>query len=238
MELVKVVAIAREAAGKNQSKRLRATGQIPAVAYGGGKPALTLSVQPKDLVAVLARPLGRNSPIELEVEGKEKFTVLLCDYQYHPVSRELLHADFFKIHLDQTVDVDVPFELTGKAIGVVQGGVLRQVFRKLPVRCLPKDIPIKLSHDVTELDIDDVVHVSELALPAGVTIRLPADQTVAAVVTEKAPPEEELAPAPGAVPAAAGAAPAPGAPGAVPAAGAAPAEGKAEGKGGKGESKG
>src|SRR5262245_654598 len=180
MELVKVVATSRTAGGKNQSKRLRATGHIPAVAYGEGKAAMLLSVQPKDLVAVMARPLGRNSPIELEVDGKEKLTVLLCDFQYHPVSRELLHADFFKISLDQPVDVDVPFELTGKAKGVVLGGVLRQVFRKLPVRCLPKDIPIKLTADVTELDIDDVIAVSELALPSGVTIRLPADQTVAA----------------------------------------------------------
>lgn len=224
MQLAKVAAKHRQAAGKNKSRRMRATGTIPAIAYGKGQPALAIAVEPKDLMGVLAQPLGRNSPIELDVEGKEKLTVLLTDYQYHPVSRELLHADFLKIALDAPVDVDVPLELTGKAKGVVEGGELRQVFRRVPVRCLPKDIPVKLVHDITELGLDHSLPVSALALPAGVSVRLPADQTVAAVATMKKVVEEEEAAA--AAAAAPGAAPAAGA--AAPAAGAAPA--KAEGK--------
>ncbi|MFO0571533.1 MAG: 50S ribosomal protein L25 [Polyangiaceae bacterium] len=222
MDLVKVSATHRTSHGKNQSRRLRDSGQIPAVAYGKGEPALHVAVSPKDLVGVLARPLGRNSPIELDLDGKQSLTVLLTDYQYHPVTRSLLHADFLKIALDALVDVEVPLELTGKPKGVVAGGEQRQVFRRLPVRCLPKDIPVKLVHDITELDIEESLPVSALALPAGVTVLLPQDQTIAAVVTMKKVVEEEVAAAaaPGAVPAAAGAAPA--------AAGAAPA--KAEGK--------
>jgi large subunit ribosomal protein L25 len=224
MELVKVVATARKTQGKSEAKRLRATGQIPAVAYGKGEAAVALAVSPKEIVGVLGRPLGRNSPIELSVEGGEKLTVLLRDFQYHPLSRDLLHADFLKINLDQPVDVDVPLELTGKAKGVVDGGVLRQVYRKLPLRCLPKDIPVKLEHDMTLIEIDQSVLVSELAIPAGVTVLLPPDQTVAAVSTEKKQPDEdELAAAAAAAAAAAPGAPgapgaaAPGAPGAAPA---------------------
>lgn len=223
MQLAKVAATHRKAAGKNKSRRMRLAGTIPAVAYGKGQPALAIAVSPKDLVGVLARPLGRNSPIELDVEGKETLTVLLTDYQYHPVSRELLHADFLKIALDAPVDVEVPLELTGKAKGVVEGGELRQVYRKVPVRCLPKDIPVKLVHDITELGLDHSLPVSALALPAGVSVRLPAEQTVAAVATMKKVVEEEAAAATAAAPGAAAAAGA-----AAPAAGAAPA--KAEGK--------
>src|SRR6185436_16925101 len=132
----------------------------------------------------------------------------LRDYQYHPVSRQLLHADFVQIHLDQPVDVEVPLELTGKPAGVVKGGVLRQVFRKLPIRSLPGNIPVKIVHDVTALDLDGHVAPKDLALPEGVSVRLPAEQTVAAIVHEIV--REEEAQAPGAA-AAAGAAPAAGA---------------------------
>ncbi len=244
MDLVKIAASRREIFGKNQSRRLRASGQIPAVAYGKGEPAQNLSVAPKDLVNVLARPLGRNSPIELDVDGKESFTVLLRDYQYHPVTRSLLHADFFKISLDEPVLVDIPLDLVGKAKGVVDGGVLRQVYRRIPVRCLPKDIPAKIVYDVTEIGLDESAQVSALELPPNVTVLLPLDQTFVAVSMEKKAIEEEeaaaaeaaaAAAAAGAVPGAEGApAAAPGAPGAAPAA--APAEGAAPAKpeGGKG----
>ena len=219
MESIKVSANRRSESGKGAASRLRGKGQIPAVAYGKQLPAQPLAVSPDTLKAVFASAYGNNNVIELDVEGKDKLTVLLRDYQYHPVSRQLLHADFVQIHLDQPVDVDVPLELTGKAAGLLQGGTLRQVFRKLPIRALPKDIPIKITHDVTALELDQHVATKDLGLPAGVTVRLPPEQTVAAVVTEVIRIEEEAAPAAGAaaVPGAAAA------PGAAPAAGAAPA---------------
>src|SRR6188768_3889808 len=148
MDTIKVTASRRTESGKGAASRLRSTGKIPAVAYGKQLPAQALAVGPEALKAVFASAYGNNNVIELDVEGKDKLTVMLRDYQYHPVSRQLLHADFVQIHLDQPVDVDVPLELTGKAAGLLQGGTLRQVFRKLPIRALPKDIPIKISHDV------------------------------------------------------------------------------------------
>jgi len=212
MDLRKVSVKTRGQSGKGPARRLRSEGLIPAIAYGKGQPAQPLSVSPKDLVEVIQSEYGRNTVLELEVDGADKLTALLCDYQYHPVTRTLLHADFFKIALDQPVDVDVPLELTGKAKGVVIGGMLRQVYRKLPIRCLPRDIPVKFTHDITELEIGHTVTVGEVALPPGVTPRLPLDRTLVAVVAEKAPPEEEAPAAAAAVP---GAVPAEGAPAAA-----------------------
>jgi large subunit ribosomal protein L25 len=225
MDAIKVTASRRDGHGKGAARRLRNEGRIPAVAYGKGLPTEVLAVAPDAIKSVLASARGRNTVVTLDVDGKAGLTVLLSDFQYHPVSRELLHADFLQINLEQPVNVEVPLELTGKAVGVVAGGTLRQVFRKLPIRCLPGLIPVKLTHDVTELGLDGHVPVKDLALPEGVSVRLPAEQTVASVVTEIIRAEEETAPAAGA---AAGAAPAAGA--AAPAAGAAAAPAKAAAK--------
>jgi large subunit ribosomal protein L25 len=218
MDAIKVSASRRDGSGKGAARRLRSEGRIPAVAYGKDLPTQALAIAPEAIKSVLTSARGRNTVVTLDVDGKAALTVLLSDFQYHPVSRELLHADFLQIHLDQPVNVEVPLELTGKAAGVTAGGTLRQVFRKLPVRCLPGQIPVKISYDVTELGLDGHVPAKDLKLPEGVSVRLPAEQTVASVVTEIVRAEEETAPAAGA---AAGAAAAPGA--AAPAAGAAAA---------------
>jgi large subunit ribosomal protein L25 len=210
MESIKVSASRRSEGGKGVASRLRATGKIPAVAYGKQLPAQALAVTPESIKQVLVSPYGSNNVIELDVDGKDKLTVLLRDYQYHPVSRSLLHADFVQIHLDQPVDVEVPLELPGKPVGVVKGGTLRQVFRKLPIRALPNNIPVKIVHDVTNLDLDGHVAPKDLALPEGVSVRLPQEQTIASIVHEIVREEETAAPAAGAAPAAA-AAPAAGA---------------------------
>src|SRR5690606_11361066 len=159
------------------------------------------------LLKVLGSEYGRNSVIELDVKDDAPLTVLLSDYQYHPVTRQLLHADFLQVHVDRPVDVDVPFELEGKAKGVVLGGLLRQVYRKLPVRCVPSKIPVKITHDITELDLDQTVPVSELKLPEGVTVRLSDAQTVVSIAAVKVRGGEEETPA---AAAGAGAAAAPG----------------------------
>lgn len=184
MELRKIAATPRTAAGKGGARRLRTEGKIPAVAYGRELAPESLAVSPRELVEVIRSERGRNTPLELAVEGGEARTVLVREYQYHPVSRELLHVDFMQIHLDRPVEVEVPLELTGKPKGVAEGGTLRQVYRKVPISCLPSLIPTKLTYDVTELDLDGTVTTSSLTLPAGVAVRLPAAQTLAAVVSE------------------------------------------------------
>lgn len=231
IELQKIAAKRRTGAGKGPARRLRRDDLIPAVAYGQELPSVSLAVAPTDLLGVLEGPLGRNTVVELDVEGGSPLTVMVREYQYHPVRRTLLHADFIQIRLDQPVAVGVPFEATGKAEGVIKGGTLRQVFRELPVRCLPERIPVKITHDVTPLELDGHVSVSDLTLPEGIEILLPPNQTLLAVVAEKAP-EEEAAAAAGAAGAAAPAAGAEAAPAAAgaPAEASAKAPGKAPGK--------
>src|SRR5689334_4671246 len=105
MQTIKINATRRQQSGKGGARRVRDTGRIPAIAYGKKLAALPLAVSPDQLHQVLASERGRNSVVEVEVEGQEKFTALLCDYQYHPISRSFLHADFLQISLDQEVDV-------------------------------------------------------------------------------------------------------------------------------------
>jgi len=185
MELRKLTANARQELKKGAVRRLRASGKIPAVAYGKQLEPRSLSVSPTEVEAILHSDLGRNTVIELDVDGKDKLTVLLNQYQYHPVSRHLLHADFYQISMKDQLRIEVPFELVGRAKDVVMGGPLRQVLRKLPVRCLPEHIPVKITYNVTELDLEQHVHVEELELPEGVTVDLPPKQTVAGLITEK-----------------------------------------------------
>lgn len=177
METVKLKTETREQSGKGNARRLRASGLVPAVFYGRGVATRALAVSPKDLKAAVSGEFGLNRVLELQI-GNESLKALLTDYQYHPVSRELLHADFVGVEEGREVNVEVPLEFVGKAKGIIMGGNVRQVFLKLPVRCLPANIPAKLTHDVSGLDVEDTVMVSELTLPEGVTVRLRPSQTV------------------------------------------------------------
>lgn len=205
MQAIKVQAEERTNNGKGISRQLRAAGKIPAVFYGKGKTTTSLSVSPKELKAAVTGEFGVNTVIELEFGGKS-YQTLLIDYQYHPVTRELLHADFYNFDEDRTVDVEVPLEMTGKPKGIVLGGRLRQVFLRLPIRCRAKDIPAKLVHDVTELGVEDMFRVKDLALPAGVEVRYGANQTLGGVYGNRRKQGEEEEEAAAAAPAAGGAA--------------------------------
>lgn len=203
MQLIKVSAQSRPLSGKGPSRRLRVEGMIPAVAYSKGNPAQQLAVSPTDVVSALTSDHGRNSVVEIEIDGKAKLKAMIKEYQYHPVSRQLLHADFVQVEDNVPVVVEVPLRLTGKAKGIVLGGTLRQVYRDVPVRCLPSAIPVELSHDITELGIDGHVAASDIAVPSGVEIQLPPRRTLAAIFLDKKAKAEEEAAAAAANPAAA-----------------------------------
>jgi large subunit ribosomal protein L25 len=204
-----LAATRRPEGGKGPSRRLRNSGKIPAVAYGGDLQATPLAISPKELTKLLSGEHGLNTVVELEVEGGPNLHALVVDYQIHPVTRAILHADFKKVDLDKPVDVEVKLELIGKPAGVVAGGELFQIFRKLAVRCRPAQIPVKLVHDVSELALDQAAHVRDLKLPEGVEVLLPGDRTFAAVHTAKKRKDEEEAAAEATPAAAAGASKAP-----------------------------
>ncbi|QQR90308.1 MAG: 50S ribosomal protein L25 [Myxococcales bacterium] len=122
--------------------------------------------------------------IELQIDGKAQLS-MVRDLQIDPVRRDLIHADFYRIYEDQPIKTTVPFRITGRAAGVVMGGELHVVFHELPIRALPGVIPTKIEVDVTPMELHDIFHVSDLKLPEGVEVTLPAAQTLVHVQAER-----------------------------------------------------
>jgi large subunit ribosomal protein L25 len=166
---------------------------VPTIAYGKGLPSTPIAVAPKQVATILRSELGKNTLIELALGGK-KLLAMIRDFTLHPVQRSLEHVDFVEVKLDQPVDVRVPLVPLGKAVGVTKGGVLRVVHRVIPVRCLPDRIPVKIETDVTNLELGEHIATQDLKLPPGVAVRLPAEQTLVAVVAPEKEVEEVVAP--------------------------------------------
>lgn len=215
---ITINAATRTLGGKSAAKRVRRSGKVPAVVYGPGEKGLAISIDSKDVQAILTSPLGRNTVVKLAFDGHEQLA-LLKSYDHHPLTRAIEHADFYTVKLDRPVVVQVPFTLKGRAKGVaLDGGTLRQIFRTLPVFATPDKIPAKLEADVTALGVGEGIHVRDLDLPEGVLIRLDQGQTLANVVAPEkedtkaagaeAAPAAKGAPAAKAAPAAAAKAPA------------------------------
>jgi len=198
----------RNTNGSPQARRIRAEGFLPAVAYGKDLSAVAVAVDPKEVMRVLTSDHGKNSVVKLDVDGKSEILAMVKSFQIHPVSRKLEHVDFIEVKLDREVDAEIPLVTTGKPVGIVKGGVLRQVYRSLPVRCTPDRIPVKITYDVTSLDLNGHVAAKDVTLGEGVTIRLAPEQTIISIVAPEADTEEVAVPgaAAAAAPAAKGAA--------------------------------
>jgi large subunit ribosomal protein L25 len=226
MEFAKVNVDVRTAAKKGAARRVRSGGSVPGVLYGQKREPVPVTFNEKELLSSLDKEKRRNTVLKLTVRnaGKsEEITAMVRDAQINPLSRRLVHVDFLAVDLNAEVSVTVPLVLTGKAVGVTNGGNLHQSMHMVPVAAKPAAIPTKLVVDVSALDIGDALHVSDLKLGEGVRVVLDAKEAIASVVAPKAEKVEEVAAAPveGAVPAEGAAAPAAG--GAAPAAGAAAA---------------
>lgn len=169
MEAVEIKVTKREGTGKGLAHRMRAEGVVPAVAYGpGSKETLALSVTSRDVVSVLNTPKARNTQVKLQL-GDQSFLSLIHNIQVHPVSRRLLHVDFLLTHPEHCVTVVVPVEVIGKSKGEEAGATRYLAAREIKVKCFPQSIPDKLVVDCSPMEMDDVIHVDELAYPEGVT---------------------------------------------------------------------
>src|SRR6266704_2217339 len=235
---VKLKAEPRSATGRSAARRLKARGIVPAVVYGGKEKSQPLQVSARDINAMLSHASGENILVELEIAGeKATRTALLQEVQHSPVGGDVLHVDFHAISMDEKIQADVPLEALGVPTGVKNfGGLLEQNLRALAIECLPRDLPDKITVDVSELNIGNSIHVRDIKLPSGVIAKVQPDLTafsVMAPVIEEEPvaAEAEAAAGPEVITAkkeeGEAAAPATGAKGA-PAAGAkgAPAAGK------------
>jgi large subunit ribosomal protein L25 len=236
-------AVKRHTKGKNEARRLRAAGKIPATLYGAQKAGdapvpESVSVDPKPFMRILHSASGLNTLITLKVQGGTDARVLVKNVQLDPISQHPLHADFYRVNMDRKIQVTVPVVLRGESRGVKQdGGVLDFVHREIEVEVLPGNIPDSIEVDVTNLGIGDAVHVRDVASNAAWSPVSDPDMMIVHVVVIKEVVEE--APAAGAVAGAEGAAAAPGA--AAPAAGGSEPEvikkGKTDKEEGKGDEK-
>jgi large subunit ribosomal protein L25 len=181
-----VKAAGRESRGKNEARRLRKSGSIPAIVYGASKAPAAVAVDPKLIFRILKSDSGHNTIFDLELDG-EKTKAMIVDWQTEPIKGSLLHIDLKRIAMDQKLVVTVPVVLKGEAIGVkTQGGIMEQVLREVEIECLPADIPAHIDVDVTHLEFGQVLRVSDLPHGEGKLKFLTGeDQTVAHVVSVK-----------------------------------------------------
>jgi large subunit ribosomal protein L25 len=157
-------AVERSSRGKNEARRLRAGGQIPAVFYGEKEGGKAIAVDPKGLARILRTEQGANTLIALNLPGGGTAQVLVREYQLDPVTHELLHADFYRVAMDKLIRVQVTVVAQGEPKGVKQqGGVLDIVHRQVEIECLPADIPNHIVVDVSELMVGQSVRVKDVA---------------------------------------------------------------------------
>ena len=160
-------AVKREGRGKNESRRLRAAGRIPAVVYGARKDGkspegVPVAVNPKEVLRILHSESGANTLIRLKLDGGES-QVMVKEYQLDPITHRLLHADFYQLAMDRAIIVTVPIVVKGEPKGAkLQGGMLDFVTREVQVQCLPTDIPERIDVDVSELMLHQAVRLRDL----------------------------------------------------------------------------
>ncbi len=196
MEEIKLKVETRESKGtKKELSTLRAGASVPGIVYGSGKPPVLVVLPEKELLAARKKG-GVNAIFRLET-GKTTETVIVKELQRHPVTDRVVHADFQRISLTRQIEAKVPLRIVGEAPGVkTAGGILQHELRELSIRALPKDIPQAINVDVSRLEINHHILVSELVVPGGVEVLDPADHRVVTVTKVKVVEEAAVPVAP------------------------------------------
>jgi|tagenome__1003787_1003787.scaffolds.fasta_scaffold20990049_5 large subunit ribosomal protein L25 len=189
----------RDTAGKGAARKLRGTGQVPAVLYGHGDRTESLALDAHELELLLHHVNPENTLIGLDIDGT-RADVLIREIQRHAYRPEVLHVDFLLVHGDEVLKLDIPVRLTGTPVGVLdEGGVLDQVLYELHVECLPGNIPEAAEIDISGLHVGDSVRVADVSIP-NVTILMDGELPIASVlqprVQEEEPGADEAAPEP------------------------------------------
>src|ERR1051325_11488656 len=166
----------REGRGKNDARRTRREGMVPITVYGGGAETVAAVAPLSELAAILRTEAGRNTIFTIDVEGVGESEVMFHDRQIDPVRGRLIHADLTRLVKGLKIEVTVPLHLVGEPIGVKEKqGVLEQIIREIEIRCEPREIPDSLDVDVSNLDVHDVLHVSDIQVAEGVEILTDAE---------------------------------------------------------------
>jgi large subunit ribosomal protein L25 len=178
---------------KNHARRVRVAGLIPAVVYGAGKESVAVTVDPKVITKILYSESGHNTIFDLTIEGHGAAKAMIVDWQNEPIKGKLLHIDLKRIAMDKAMTVSVEVKLIGVPVGVkLGGGVLSQVLHEVEIECLPGDIPSHIDVDVSGLEVNGAIHISDLPHSNKVTYLGEEDALVAHVTVMK----EEVEPEP------------------------------------------
>lgn len=198
METIEIQVEPREAGAKGKAKQLRREGKLPGIFYGPKAESVPLELDRRDF---LSRVAGLEGSHLIRIKSSSPLlaerVALVKEMQFHPVTGEVVHADFYEVDLSARIRVKVPLHFVGKAEGVVRGGILQPVVREIEVECLPMDIPEYFDVEVSSLDIGDSLHVKDLSIPEGVTAVYESNLTLVTVVpptVEEAPAAAEVAP--------------------------------------------
>jgi large subunit ribosomal protein L25 len=196
---ITVTAEVRASRGKNEARRTRRAGQIPAVVYGSFQEPVSVAVDPRSILKIVRSDTGYNTIFNLAIAGGETTPVMLVDQQVDPVKGTLLHADMKRIDLTKRIRVTVPVHTAGEARGVkVQGGLLEVITRSIEIECLPDDIPESFTIDVSELLIGQSRRASDVGVSGSMKLLSAPDTVVAHVVALRAEaeptPAAEVAP--------------------------------------------
>jgi large subunit ribosomal protein L25 len=195
MEQIELSAQSRAEFGKGPTRRLRSTGRVPAVLYGTGiDGSEVMSLDNKELSKVLHTEAGKNVLINLDIDesGKSRL-VMFKEIVRHPLKETIQHVDLYVVSMEHKIIVDVPIHLTGKAEGVVLGGLMQQELRQVKVECLPTSIPDAIDCDITALEIGQNLHIGDLVFPEGVSAHDDPAGTIVSIVAPAAETEEKSA---------------------------------------------
>src|SRR3954451_4565548 len=192
-ESTKLSLNARDPEGSRSARRLRRTGEVPGVIYGGDGEPSHFSVDARILRNTLARS---GAILDITIDDGKTAPVLVKDLQRHPVRGDIMHVDFLRVNMNETIHTTVTLELVGAddAPGVSEGGVLSQETREVNIEALPGDIPDTITHDVSGMQINDTLTLSAVTAPAGITLLDDLEETVIATITPPTlePVEDEI----------------------------------------------
>ena len=186
---LKLTAQIRTGIGRSAVNQLKKQGFVPAVVYGGKDKPLALQLNAREITTLLAHATSDHFLVDLEIadgEHKGSRLALIQEVQHHPIKRSVLHVDFHAVRADEVIHSQIPIEPVGEPVGVKSyGGILELAMHAIEVECLPKDLPEIIRLDVSALNVGDAIHVKDLVLPAGVSVRLDGDLTVIRVAAPK-----------------------------------------------------
>jgi len=192
LETLEIQVEARDKQRKRDARRLLRNGKIPAILYGPKTAAVGLALDKKEFSRRVAGLQGSHLVrLKSGAAALAEKVALVKEMQFHPISGDVIHADFYEVDLTAKIQVHVPLHFVGKAVGIARGGILQPIVREIEVDCLPLDIPEFFSVDVTALDIGDSVHIEDLQMPEGVASMAEENLALVSVV----PPTVEAAPA-------------------------------------------